>query len=70
MEPLGYVLVWVQFHGIPSYDEEQVALVICDGSEFSHWVLVIIGTPMIDRVVWALKESEMETAPEDWQRAW
>ena len=36
MEPLGYVLIWVQFPRIPSYDEQQVALVIRDGSEFSR----------------------------------
>ena len=28
-----------------------------------------MGTPIIDRVIWVLKESEMETAPEEWQRA-
>ena len=28
-----------------------------------------MGTPIIDRVIQALKESEMETAPEEWQRA-
>ena len=36
MEPLGYVLIRVQFPRIPSYDEEQVALVIWDRSEFSQ----------------------------------
>ena len=35
-EPLGYVLIRVQFNGIPSYDEQQMALVIWDGSEFSQ----------------------------------
>ena len=59
----------VQFLGIPSYDENQVALVIRDGSEFSQRVLVIIGTPTIDWVVRALKESELDTIPEEWQRA-
>ena len=68
-EPIGYIMVWVQFPGIPSYDENQVALVIRDGSEFSWRVLVIIGTPTIDRVVRALKESELDTIPEEWQRA-
>ena len=68
-EPLGYVLIWVQLPGIPSYDEEQVALVIRDGSEFSRQVPFIVGTPMIDRVIRALKETEMETAPEEWQWA-
>ena len=67
-EPISYVMVWVQFPGIPSYDENQVALVIRDGSEFSWRVLVIIGTPTIDRVVRALKESELDTIPEEWQR--
>ena len=36
MEPLGYVLIRVQFPRIPWYDEQQVALVIRDGSEFSQ----------------------------------
>ena len=62
-------MVRVQFPGIPSYDENQVALVIRDGSEFSRRVPVIIGTPMIDRVIRALKESELDTIPEEWQRA-
>ena len=68
-EPIGYVLVRVQFPRIPSYDENQVTLVIRDGSEFSRRVPVIIGTLTIDRVVWALKESELDTFPEEWQRA-
>ena len=63
-------MVQVQFPGIPSYDEDQVALVIRDGSEFSHRVPVIIWTPTIDRVVRVLKESKMDTVPEEWQRAW
>ena len=49
-EPIGYVMVWVQFLRIPSFDEDQVALVIQDGSEFSLRVPVIIGTPTIDWV--------------------
>ena len=60
-ELIGYVMVRVQFPGSPSYDEDQVTLVIRDGSEFSRRVPVIIGTPTIDRVVQALKESEMDT---------
>ena len=62
-------MVQVQFPGIPSYDKNQVALVIRDGSEFSWRVPVIIGTPTIDRVVRALKESDLDTIPEEWQRA-
>ena len=62
-------MVRVQFPRIPSYDEDQVALVIRDGSEFSRRVPVIIGMPTIDWVVRALNESEMDTVPEEWQRA-
>ena len=62
-------MVRVQFPRIPSYDEDQVAPVIRDGSEFSRRVPVIIGTPTIDWVVRALKESEMDTVLEEWQRA-
>ena len=62
-EPLGYVLIRGQLPRIPLYDEEQVALVIRDGSEFSRWV------PFIVETIRALKETEMETAPEEWQRA-
>ena len=68
-EPIGAVMVRVQFPRTPSYDEDQVALVIRDGSEFSRRVPVIIGTPTIDWVVWALNESKMDTIPEEWQRA-
>ena len=68
-EPIGYVMVRVQFPRIPSYDEDQVALVNRDGSEFSQRVPVIIGTPTIDWVVRVLNESEIDTIPEEWQRA-
>ena len=49
--PLGYVLIRVQLPRIPLYDEEQVALVIRDGSEFSWQVSFIVGTPIIDHVI-------------------
>ena len=46
-----------------------MALVIRDWSEFSRRVPFIIGTPTIDRVVQALKESKLDTVPEEWQGA-
>ena len=46
-----------------------MALVIRDGSEFSRLVPFIVGTLIIDCVIRALKETEMETAPKEWQRA-
>ena len=57
---LGYVVFRVQFEDIPSYNKEQVALVIEDDSNFSSKVPVILGMPTLHRVVWSMKESEME----------
>ena len=32
--PLGYVVIWVQVDGVQGYDEDQIALVIPDLSNF------------------------------------
>ena len=45
--PLGYVLIWVQVDGVQGYDEDQIALVILDFSNFATRVPVILGTPTI-----------------------
>ena len=57
----------MQIEGIPSYNEEQVALVVDDSSAFTHKVRVILGTPTLHRVVNCMKESEMERAPPEWE---
>ena len=41
---IGYVVFWVQIEGIPSYNEEQVALVVNDKSAFARKVPIILGT--------------------------
>ena len=68
-EPLGYVILRVQIPYMPSYDEDQVALVVTEDSSFLRRCQVILGTPMINRVIRAMKESEMENAPKAWQSA-
>ena len=68
-EPLGYVVIRVQIPYVPSYDEDQVALVVRDDSCFISWCLVVLGTPTINRAIWAMKETELESAPEAWQSA-
>ena len=45
--PLGYVVIWVQVDGVWGYDEDQIALVIPDFSNFATRVPVILGTPTI-----------------------
>ena len=66
---LGYVIINVQVEGIPSYYEEQVALVIPNVTQLGMKVPVILGTPTIHRLCHQMKESEIETVPEEWQHA-
>ena len=68
-EPLGYMILQVQILYVPSYDEDQVALVVSEDSNFLKRCQVILGTLTINRAVQAMKESEMENAPEAWQSA-
>ena len=66
-EPLGYMILWVQMLYVPSYDKDQVALVVAEDSNFLRRCQVIIGILTIHRAVRAIKESEMENAPKAWQ---
>ena len=45
--PLGYVVIWVQVDGVQGYDEDQIALMIPDFSNFAIRVPIILGTPTI-----------------------
>ena len=49
--PLGYVVIRVQVDGVWGYNEDQIALVIPDFSNFATRVPVILGTPTISCVV-------------------
>ena len=62
-------MINVQIGGIPSYNEEQVALVIEDISCLDMRVPVILETPTIHRLCCQMKESEIESAPDEWQHA-
>ena len=66
-EPLGYVMLWVQILYMPSYDEDQVVLVVSEDSNFLRKCQGVLGTPTINQAIRAMKESEMENAPEAWQ---
>ena len=69
MEPLGYVMLRVQIPYVPSYDKDQVALVVLEDTHFLQKCQVILGTPTINRAIRVMKESEMENALEAWQSA-
>ena len=66
---LGYVIINVQIPGVPSYNEEQVALVIQDVSGLGMRVPVILGTPTIYQLCRQMKETEINSAPKEWQHA-
>ena len=47
IRPLGYVVIWVQVDGVWGYDEDQIALIIPDFSNFASRLPIILGTPTI-----------------------
>ena len=54
-EPLGYVMLWVQIPHVPSYDEDQVTLVVVEDSNFLKRCQVVLGTRTINRTVRVMK---------------
>ena len=67
--PLGYMIIWVQVDGVRGYDEDQIALIILDFSNFAVRVPVILGTPTIGRVVNVMREVEMDALAMPWANA-
>ena len=57
---LGKVVIQVQADGVWGYNEDKIALVIPDLSNFMARILVILGTPTIGWVVNIMKEAEMD----------
>ena len=60
MGPLGYVVIWVEVDGIQDYDEDQIAQVVPDLSNFVAQIPVILGTPTISHIVNVIKETEID----------
>ena len=67
--PLGYVVIWVQVDRVWGYDEDQIALVILDFSNFVTRVPVVLGTPTIDHVVNVMREAEIDALVTPWANA-
>ena len=67
--PLGYVIIWVQVDAVQGYDEDQIALIILDFSNFAMRVPIILGTLTIGRVVNVMREAEMDTLAMPWVNA-
>ena len=69
MRPLGYVIIWVQVDRVQGYDEDQIALVIPDLSNFVAWIPVILGTQTISQVINVMKEEEIDALVMPWVNA-
>ena len=67
--PLGYIIIRVQVDGVRGYDEDQIALIILDFSNFAVRVPIILGTPTIGWVVNVMKEAEMDALATLWVNA-
>ena len=66
---LGYVKIWVQVDGVQGYDEDQLAIVILDLSNFVTQIPVILGMPTISWVVNVMKEAEVDALAMPWANA-
>ena len=69
-KPMGYVIIWVQVDGVQGYDEDQIALVIPDLSNFAAWVPMILETPTISHVMNMIEEKEIHSLVTPWVSAW
>ena len=67
--PLGYVVIRVQVDGVWGYDEDQIALIIPDFSNFAVRVPIILGTPTIRQVVNIMREVEVDALAMPWANA-
>ena len=67
--PLGYVIICVQVDGVQGYDEDQLALVILDLSNFAAQIPVILGFPTISWVINVMKEADIDALAMLWANA-
>ena len=66
---MGYVVIQVQVDRVQGYNEDQIALVIPDLSNFVALVPVILVASMISHVVSVIKETEIDTLATPWVKA-
>ena len=66
MQPLGFIILRVQVKEIMGYDKDVIFLIVPDGSEFSKWVPLVIGTYTLGHMVNVIKESELDMLSPPW----
>jgi hypothetical protein len=67
--PLGYTILRIQIDNVKGFDEEQVALVVEDPSDFGRETPIILGTGTMGKVINVMTESEMLDLSLEWQTA-
>ena len=67
--PLGYVFIWVQLNEVQGYDEDQIAVVIPDLSNFVAQIPVILGTHTISHIINLMKKVEIDALVMSWMKA-
>ena len=67
--PVGYVVIQVQVDRFQGYDEDQIALVIPDLSNFVDQIPVVLGTPTISWVINVMKEVQIDALAMPWVNA-
>ena len=66
---LGYIFIQVQVDRVQGYDEDQIALVIPDLSNFAAQIPVILRTPTISCIVNVMKEMQIDALAMPWVNA-
>ena len=64
--PVGFVVIWIKVDGVQGYDEDHIALVILDLSNFAARVPIILGTPTISCIMNVIKEKEIDALGRPW----
>ena len=66
---MGYVIIQVQVDEVKGYDEDQIALLISDLSNFVARVPIILGIPTISHIVDVIKAKEIDALAMPWVNA-
>ena len=67
---MGYVVIRIQVDGFQGYDDDQIAWVILDLSNFTAQVCMVLGTPMISYVMNVMREMEIDALVTPWVNTW
>ena len=68
-QPSGYIIIQFQVDGVQGYNEDQIALVVLDLSNFAAKIPIILGTPTKSCIVNVMNEREIDALVTSWVNA-